>query len=398
MLPDNPRFLRLALPGCCLLAFLGSMLAVPVCAAGVTGVNSVSSTLPIGAGGNVVMYVNSNGTVSIDTAGMNGALTVNSNGVGGWAGYFTGTGADNGIVGLSNAGIAVYGASTNSWGGVFSGANGVLGTSATGWGGYFSGANGVLGTSAGGWGGYFTGASGVYGISTNGVGGLFTGITGLTAYSTGNGWAATFQGNAANNGPNGIYAQGTSWAGFFNGPVQINGGIHGEGNIGLLVYAGADNWAGNFQSNGAQNGPYGLYAQGTSWAGYFNGPAGGTSAWANFSDGRLKMDVETIPGALDKIMQLRGVYYHWIDPKKNAAKGRQIGVVAQEVEKVFPEAVLTDTSLMSSLPGGTKMVTSGDLVAPLIEAVKEQQRQIEKVGADNDNLRHEFEVYKKSHP
>jgi hypothetical protein len=95
---------------------------------------------------------------------------------------------------------------------------------------------------------------------------------------------------------------------------------------------------------------------------------------------RLKTEVETIPGALDKILHLRGVYYHWIDPKENAKKGRQIGVIAQEVEKVFPEAVMTDMSPASPLQGGTKMVAAGDLVAPLIEAVKELK-------ADNDNLR-----------
>jgi hypothetical protein len=81
--------------------------------------------------------------------------------------------------------------------------------------------------------------------------------------------------------------------------------------------------------------------------------------------------VETIPSALEKILSLRGVYFHWIDEKQDAEKGRQIGVIAQEVEKVFPEAVVTDTSPQSKLEGGTKMVTYGDLVAPIINAIQE---------------------------
>lgn len=98
------------------------------------------------------------------------------------------------------------------------------------------------------------------------------------------------------------------------------------------------------------------------------------------SDERLKKDVTKLTGSLDKLSQIRGVRYKWIDPSKhNDDSGDQIGVIAQEIEKVFPEAVREDKE-------GIKSVSYGDLIAPLIEAIKElklitesQQREIEEL-------------------
>ncbi|MCA9356830.1 tail fiber domain-containing protein [Candidatus Nomurabacteria bacterium] len=86
------------------------------------------------------------------------------------------------------------------------------------------------------------------------------------------------------------------------------------------------------------------------------------------SDIRLKRNVSTIPSALEKILGLRGVTYNWKDETKSRAV--QIGLIAQEVEKEFPEVVSTDEN-------GMKSVNYASLVAPLIEAVKEQQKEIE---------------------
>jgi hypothetical protein len=85
-----------------------------------------------------------------------------------------------------------------------------------------------------------------------------------------------------------------------------------------------------------------------------------------FSDERLKSDIETIDNALDKVMNMRGVSYI-----KQAEKG--IGVIAQEVEKVLPE-VVTD--------GEYKSVAYGNIVGVLIEAIKEQQKQIDELKKD----------------
>ena len=84
-----------------------------------------------------------------------------------------------------------------------------------------------------------------------------------------------------------------------------------------------------------------------------------------FSDARLKDNIETIENGLDKVRQLRGVTYTR-DGKQN------IGVIAQEVENIFPEIVLTADDEM-----GTKSVDYSRLTAVLIEAIKQQQEQID---------------------
>jgi hypothetical protein len=76
----------------------------------------------------------------------------------------------------------------------------------------------------------------------------------------------------------------------------------------------------------------------------------------------------TEPGerdATDKIQQLRGVTWEWRDEAPQDAKEQPgMGVIAQEVEKVFPE-------LVETTPEGLKRVEYSGLIAPLIEAVKE---------------------------
>ena len=84
------------------------------------------------------------------------------------------------------------------------------------------------------------------------------------------------------------------------------------------------------------------------------------------SDERLKSDIKTIDNALDKVMNMRGVSF-----TKQAEKG--IGVIAQEVEKILPE-VVTD--------GEYKSVAYGNMVGVLIEAIKEQQKQIDELKKD----------------
>lgn len=79
-----------------------------------------------------------------------------------------------------------------------------------------------------------------------------------------------------------------------------------------------------------------------------------------YSDIRLKENIENIDSALDKVLKMHGVYY----TKKNDQE-RKVGVIAQEVEEVLPEVVYTDQV-------GMKSVSYGNIVALLIEAIKEQ--------------------------
>jgi len=79
------------------------------------------------------------------------------------------------------------------------------------------------------------------------------------------------------------------------------------------------------------------------------------------SDINLKENVQTLPNALETINRLRGVSFDW----KKKHKGSSIGVIAQEVEKVFPE--LVDEHALN----GMKTVNYSALIGVLIEAVKE---------------------------
>ena len=88
------------------------------------------------------------------------------------------------------------------------------------------------------------------------------------------------------------------------------------------------------------------------------------------SDKRLKDDVKTIDGALDKVLKLRGVEYTWNNTSKKGQK--DLGVIAQEVEEVIPE-IVKDTEMALLDEKVYKTVDYEKLTAVLIEAAKEQQ-------------------------
>ena len=85
--------------------------------------------------------------------------------------------------------------------------------------------------------------------------------------------------------------------------------------------------------------------------------------------------------ATEKIAQLRGVTWEWREDAPEDAKEQPgIGVIAQEVEKVFPELVTTDEQ-------GRKKVEYEGLIAPLIEAVKELDDRVRVLEAEVAALR-----------
>jgi len=107
------------------------------------------------------------------------------------------------------------------------------------------------------------------------------------------------------------------------------------------------------------------------------------------SDGRLKTNVKEITNSLDKIKAIRGVEYDWVDDIEekygfHPTSKHEVGVIAQEIQKVLPEAVLT-----APFNGAYKQKYNEDpnfltvkyerIVPLLIEAIKEQQSQIEEL-------------------
>ena len=92
------------------------------------------------------------------------------------------------------------------------------------------------------------------------------------------------------------------------------------------------------------------------------------------SDISKKIDIQPLNDSLDKILNLQGVSFNW----KNTGES-SIGLIAQDVEKIFPEVV--------SGKEGEKTIDYGKLVAPLIEALKEQQKEIEELKAEIEELK-----------
>lgn len=97
------------------------------------------------------------------------------------------------------------------------------------------------------------------------------------------------------------------------------------------------------------------------------------ASFVNTSDIRWKKHIKTLDNSLQKVISLRGVSYDWRVkefPSKGFEKGRQLGFIAQEVEKVLPELVTTDEQ-------GYKSVKYANITAVLVNAIQEQQVIIE---------------------
>ncbi len=119
-------------------------------------------------------------------------------------------------------------------------------------------------------------------------------------------------------------------------------------------------------------GTYQLYVNGSVYAtaGYFS------------SDMRWKENVARVEGALAKVLEMRGVTYTYKQkefPNLRFPEGKQLGFIAQELERVVPEVVVTNSD-------GYKVVAYQNLTAILTEAIQEQQTQIQKLQSRIDRL------------
>jgi len=151
---------------------------------------------------------------------------------------------------------------------------------------------------------------------------------------------------------------------FGTGPTSVTGNTYvwaaGAGVYGI----GGDSWgignkgAGNYLAKIAYNG----------------------TSWTFSSDERLKDLDGEITNAIDKVSGLRAVYYTW---KSDEAKKRKVGLIAQDVLKVLPEAV-DKPEQETSKSGYTSYLGLGmsDVVPLLVAAIKEQQALITQLQAD----------------
>ena len=155
---------------------------------------------------------------------------------------------------------------------------------------------------------------------------------------------------------------GTGDIGNYNILLQNDGAITAKSSYTVLHPSAA--------SSGIQ--AYGTYANGvntfsvkTDGSAEFSGSITSSGDITSSSDISLKDNVITYENALDKVLAMRGVEYD-----RNDMDGKhEVGLIAQEVEKIIPE-VVGETK-------GIKNIAYGKLTAVLIEAIKEQQQQIE---------------------
>jgi hypothetical protein len=146
--------------------------------------------------------------------------------------------------------------------------------------------------------------------------------------------------------------------------IDLVAGVHNVTQDGFSVYNATSNQTQLVIQGGGNVGI------GTSTPSYKLDVAGTIRATGDviaYSDVRVKENIKTIDNSLEKVNQLRGVEFNKIGEDK-----KSIGVIAQEIEKILPEVVRQDDK-------GMKSVAYGNITAVLIEAIKEQQKQIDEL-------------------
>jgi hypothetical protein len=117
---------------------------------------------------------------------------------------------------------------------------------------------------------------------------------------------------------------------------------------------------------------------------HVNGTAYATGAAGALSDRRHKTDIKPVADALPAVLQLKPVSFRWKDPKDDGMRGRQLGFVAQDVQKVLPDTVLTMNDKDKTL--GLKY---NEFIPLLTKAIQQQDAEISALKAENKNRRQE---------
>ena len=202
------------------------------------------------------------------------------------------------------------------------------------------------------------GASGIY--SGSNINGAHFTPNQTTSYGT---WATT----GSRGGYDGIlFDHGGDVAVMFD--ASGNGGFFRQASGLWYNYYNLSNQCTGFNTSTTSS-SYTIYASGAIYA---------TGNITAYSDARIKENVVTIDGALDKVNAMRGVYYNKIDDPE---KTKEIGFIAQEVNEVLPEAVTYAEDVDQY---GVKY---GNVTALLVEAVKELSDQVRDLKAELEELK-----------
>jgi hypothetical protein len=311
------------------------------------------------------VYSSDSNTISATSSQSTGRAVYGKNNSSGNYGYLGsssygvyGTNSTSNNYGYLGGGLCgVYGSSTSSSG------YGVYGSS-TSSGSYGYGVYGTTTTSSG---------SGVYGTTTGssgyGVYGYATGANGIGVY-----------GRAPND--NGIGVLGRSSSGVYG---YLGGGSYGAyGSCGLIYgYLGGNSQGVHGESPSTVNG-VGVYGYGGAYDFYAAGPG---DNYGSASSIRWKRDIQPIDEPLEKIMQLRGVYFNW-----DAEHGghHDVGMVAEEVGKVLPEIVGYEENGIDATG-----MDYGKLAPLLVEAVKALKTEVDDLRKENQDLHSRLDALEK---
>jgi hypothetical protein len=337
-----------------------------------------------------------------------------------WGRNFSTTNSGVGVRGShESGGVGVYGHSngTNLGIGVWgesAGANGLAG--------YFhathppvadSSSYGVYGHTEGAFGsagvfGYASSSTGVtYGVNGYTESNSGAGVFGQTAFGTTSAWGVYGRTNGTSG--RGVFGENTATSGFNSGIYGLAFSPNGNGVTGLNnattgsangVFGQTSSTSGTAisglaaASSGSNRAIAGQTLSSTGYAGYFTGPVGsrnffqrnvgigttnpgfllhvngdaakpGGGSWSSTSDLRLKQNINDLHGSLNALLALRGVSFEYIDAEEiHELPGQRLGMIAQEVEEVFPDWIHEGED-------GFKRLTYRGFEAVVVEAMRE---------------------------
>jgi len=254
---------------------------------------------------------------------------------GGPAVYGEALGYGDGVRGEAGSGVGVYGASySNS--GVFA-----ISTTGTGAAGFTNSGTGVIGNSVSGTG---VSASSSSGTAVNASSGTGAAVRAQSNYSAAVGSTTGTVGV----GMSGVYGENTSAT---NDGQGIAGRVYRYSSMAVYGHNTAGGWAGYFLGD--------VYASGTIYGNVIP-----------LSDARLKKDIKDLPYGLAQLLELHPVTYKWT--KEGGDDRTQLGLIAQEVQKVVPEVVV------AGQPSGMLSLNYTALLPVAIKAIQEQQKTIQR--------------------
>ncbi len=221
--------------------------------------------------------------------------------------------------------------------------------------------------------------------------------TSVDGVTTGSGSAVGVLSSAASNGENnfGIRTSAGSDGNTRNYGIYAESFGEGTFNMGVFAYCDVTN-----AQTGETN--YGIFAHAsnaeTNYAGYMDGDLAYTGSLINASDMNLKTDVQPMTAAMDKIMQLSPKSYYFAKPEGaniNLPKERQYGLLAQDLEQIFPTMVTTVKHPNNAKVGSNsendyldfKGVNYMSLIPVLIKGMQEQQATIEALQKEIEELK-----------